>query len=243
MTRRIEILTHEQKKGIIYALSCASKLQKLHPEIVIDYRAGLTQKEIAIKYDFRGLFGATNLGTAIAIARYALGGNQDEELGQVLSGLMSKEEYELVSKSHSGGRRMYEKGIGLFAKPLEEIVKYAHAGGQRTYELRAGVHSQTHEQLSALGKKAKDEHLGVFALSHEEKIASGKKGVITRGFIPWATEEIGEAIALSKKEEYRYKGNTYNEKIAMELNRRMHQGKQVRNARAVKNILRRTKVK
>jgi len=72
------------------------ELQREHPEIVDDYRGGMTITEIVVKYNLtrRGNYVEESVRRALSL------GNDNENLGVVYEPLLSREESEEIAKEH-----------------------------------------------------------------------------------------------------------------------------------------------
>ncbi|MBI2970958.1 MAG: hypothetical protein HYY37_00900 [Candidatus Aenigmarchaeota archaeon] len=107
--------------AIRHAIRIGSKLAVQVPSIADDYRNGMTQPEIAEKYDIPARFGCRPL-TARAAVSYALGGYEGGFDIDAYEGLISSSELLQLARAHAtdGGLKAIQNGKGMFALSTEE---------------------------------------------------------------------------------------------------------------------------
>jgi hypothetical protein len=211
-------MTNEQFCGMRMAILCGQMLQRTHPEIVEDYRAGLTANEIAIKHDVLGMFELRSQGTAKSTVSYALGGDSEGITGKPYEGLLDEEERQAIISAQNW--------------PL----KAARKGGIKTVEDKVGLHGLTKRQrkknASTAGTASYDQGKGIHARSDEDMTKHGLKGARTatanRNQTAWEEGEKLFLHILSKSEAYRNKRGINPGECADLVNRVWHDEEPVR---------------
>ncbi len=203
--------------AIARSLSLGRKLQQEIPQLAEDYRAGTKLLDIVSKYEITGRYGVTSsvarAGVGIAIRGYAGGKHVP-----AFDGLVPRDEFERLDRERrsvngkKGGRATYERKIGLFAPPgLERIIPEQH---------RQGKYLLSEEASSAA------------------RIRGGIAAAISRGNTLWSETELQCAYGLSQDPGYQVIGGVNNTKIAVELNSRFHEERNIRNNRSAGIMLR-----
>jgi hypothetical protein len=196
-----------------------------HPEIADDYRAGLTQPEIAFKHSL-------HKGVTVKVARMAVGRAlktlipDEEEMEKLSKAIM----FETAKKNgrqsgFKGGMSTFKAKVGIFALSEEEKIRIAkYANECLTPEVRRQI-IQT-----MLAKEGK-----IQWITNLVEPASG-------------FNEIDYLLSLTKNPEYiiqngSNKGCNDSIKIAAKLNEVFHQNRQVRTSIAVRTQLVRLRLK
>ena len=253
-------LSIKQIKAIRKSLEVGMILQTDFPEIAEDFRNGLSALGIVSKYNLTSRYEITRDIAKEGVLR-ALKGTKGRFFEMDYDGLIKEEERKRIVEEHASeqGRRrafdLYEKGLGIFSlseEELEEIHREGgRVGGRRSLELRVGIHGITKERKIEIGRRNYESKVGCHAQTHEQFVKSGKKAglasAISRGIIPWSSEELEFAYNLSQDPNYRggiyIQGNRINNKlIAGRINEVYHEGKPIRNSRSVYSGLKRLKV-
>ncbi|MDO8459781.1 MAG: hypothetical protein Q7S74_01600 [Nanoarchaeota archaeon] len=152
-------------------------------------------------------------------------------------GAFSRTAEQMIEDGRKGGKKAYEGGMGIHALTLEEKSELGCKGGKKVYEERKGIHALTSEEHGSHGRKGGkvsgrrtyEERKGIHAQTLEEKSELGRKSAIARGEIPWTDEEIEFAYQLSLQPDYHRGKLIRNGLIAIELNKKFHNGEEIRN--------------
>jgi hypothetical protein len=186
-------------------------LQKEHPEIEIMYgyyplMEIVKRLDISLEYD-------VNKGVALAGVHKAIAG-YNEGLGiEGYVGLIPKEEREWLGREHKFN------------------------GGHKSHNEKKGIHKLTTKEKRAIGYKLHIEKKGIHGRSPEQMREDGIKGnresMRVKGLIPWTNEEKELIYQLSLNPEYQNGSRTNNLLITIELNKRCHEGEEIRNVKSV----------
>jgi hypothetical protein len=185
-------LTREQITAMIRARKASEQIIAEYPEIVDDYRSGLTQEEIAEKYEFMAKYCVT-----LGVARTAV--------YVALKKLLSEKELNELEKVHhlNTGLKTYEQRLGIYSQTLKEWEDNSRKGGKKS------------------GQKSYEHGVGLFGLTPQQRIEASRKAVISQGKVPWSDEEKAYMRELYRSPEYRTpEGFIDDNKISHELERK-----------------------
>jgi len=209
-------ITPEQLVAINRHINLGRTLKTDHPEIAVIY-GYYPQGKIVEMLNIKSEYGV-NDNTAIGGIHFAISGHNGGYKVESYDGLIpDEEEREIIGRGHrsEAGKisslRLCEQGKGIYG---------------RTAEQRSNDSSKN-------GHKLHKEKLGIFGRTAEQHGNDSSKGVISRGLTPWNDDERKDAYLLSTTPEYQRGSQVNNKSIAEELNIRHHDGKKIRNARAI----------
>ena len=156
-------LSPQQVATIQAAQELGKLLRDEHPEIADDYRAGLTQSEIAEKY------GLHEIAATRRIARQAV--------LVALKGLIPEGERPILQRERmrESGKRAYLEGKGVHGLVADARKIFGEKAARVLAEKRLGIYALTPEQRSAHGKKLHAAKIGIHALSTDERRAIGRR--------------------------------------------------------------------
>ena len=138
-------------------------------------------------------------------------------------GLFSENEIKRITKArHKAngsvqGSRLVREKKGLYKHTEAEWTEISRKGGNTTYEQQKGLFSQTDEEWS------------------RTRIKGGIALVESKGFTPFNPEETIYIFNLASKREYQRLSKVNNQKIAEEVNKTFHDGKETRTPESIAN--------
>jgi len=199
------------------------EIQLTHPEVVGMYVRGDTYEQIAVYLDKKGMKGEY-LSNAVG---YAIRGHNGELGIPAYDGLLSVAEQKKVARDHHSttGLELKANGVGLFSLSPEQRKEFAglagKIGGQMSRKNSKGIHAQTREQYQEVSRR----------------------GVISKGVVPWDSSEESSVVLLAQCPEYIFqsggnKGRTRSKELASAINNLYYNGEPVRTPAAVNLKLR-----
>lgn len=209
-----------QKRAILYAIETGLQLRNSSPWIAEEFREGKSISQIAqderVATDFNG-----SKKTLYGAVRFALRGYNGNvpfsEIGKYF-GLINEEEYLSLVQQHNSqssiewNRQMQEKGVGVTAITREQRQEIGRRSGLKQLENKIGIHAQT----------------------PEERREVARLGLITQGKTPWENEEMRYCYELSLQDRFRRGATRTNwQDITVIVNSKYHDGKEVRDNKAV----------
>lgn len=205
-------------------------LQRESPEIAVNYRKGMTLRELVAQYRIVERFDLEpeQQTLAINIVYRALAGSSYPE--PKYEGLLTPRERRRIGRQHirrtarANGKHVQELGVGIFAATPEERRRYASIGG------KVG------------GARVKELGVGYCGLTPEERREASRKGTIALGLAHWERDELAVAYLLSQNPEYqdpRSGCGVRHRKVAAQLNTLFHEERVVRSGNAVSAMWRR----
>jgi hypothetical protein len=213
-----------ETRGIIAGIRLGRELQVLHPEIAEDYRGGMTISEIIKKYDIINIYGMKPK-TAENSVRYAISGYDgdiDVASGEIsYPGLIQdRQELEKIAIEHhvttgkKVGLKSKTEGTGIFSFTKEQRSDIGRKSGTAQYKNGIGIHAQTPEDHKRAG----------IAL------------VEAQGGVVFSDEEVDYFKELILDPVYQRKSRINAQKISTELNRKFHNGKDIRTPKSITKI-------
>jgi hypothetical protein len=246
--RSLEELEERQIRAIRITLELGRKLQVEHPEIRDMYRS-MPQPEILKELDLKQKYGVSYNIARVAITK-ALRGHAGGFGVSAYSGTMDEEELNRLEKLH---KRDGSSKVGTATYKQKRGIHGLRKSGLLTFKEKKGLFSLNENELKEAAKKggesAVSKRVGIHLLSSEDKSNAGKSGCLSRGYLLWTDEEVGEAVELSKLQEnshaesHTFAGRPDWNKITAKINEIWHEGKPVRSSATVCSIVRRRKAK
>ncbi len=220
--------SEKQKAALKMSVAFAKRLQMEYPQIAEDFLSGDSFSQIDLKYGISQLFGLTGKNMAENAIRIALTGFQIKPgvTGmENITGLIDNETYNKHAKLHQ--------------------QRQGSLTGIKTKIEGTGIFGMTDEQRRELGKKSAAKLLenkaGVFGLSKDQLREYGIQALASRGYKAFSDDERDLISSLRVSSNFTKNSKASAIKIADELNRKFHDGKQIRNARQISKFLYRHK--
>lgn len=218
-------LSNHQLAAIRLAAAIGDDIRKNYPQLVEEYRSGLTAPQLVVRHAFDRRYGVSRR-TAIAAVRNAIRGHSGHfyESYEGLIADRSEREHLALAHNRQTGTEAYRGKLGIHAMTRQQRADAGRKGGlirgQLSYRLRIGCHALPPELLR----------------EHCRKIAplGGKAGglasVLAQGMVPYAPPtpgragEIEFAVHLSTDPLYLGPVRANFRKIAEEVNKVFHSG-------------------
>jgi len=208
-----------QRRAILYAIKKGLELGNSCQWIAEEFREGKSIEKITQDERISDCFNGSRK-TLYAAVRFALQGYNGNisfsKIGEY-SGLISKDEYLSLVQQHNSqsttewNKQMQELGVGITALTREQRQEIGRRSGLKQLENRIGIHAQT----------------------LEERREAVRLALIAQGKIPWKDDETKCCYELSLQDIFRKETRTNWQGIAVIVNKEYHDGKEVRNNRAV----------
>lgn len=143
-----------------------------HPEIADMYRNGALQEELARR------FIPDEVERGMSVARTAVGVALHHLIPEIeMAGLLKGRK---VTTGSSSGKKTIERKRGLFGLDEKRLAEIKRLGGQATRDRKVGIHGYT----------------------EEEKSEAVKKGLLTKGLVPFSHEELARLLELANDPQY-----------------------------------------
>ncbi len=134
-------MTNKSLEDLRESICLGKELRFRYPEMAEDYREGKTKKEIVEKIQGNGGFGGEYSDRVLRNSiRWALVGNDRDEIGEAYSGLMSPREYKDITRFGKEGAMPWEiveikdalvlEQEGYSCEYIAKILNLAHHYGR-----------------------------------------------------------------------------------------------------------------
>ncbi|MBI2112906.1 hypothetical protein HYT52_05190 [Candidatus Woesearchaeota archaeon] len=200
----------------------AEELLESNPEIARLYEPGVTLVQIATSqglipdYTFKVAEGALRI-----VVRSVLGEERAREIA--------------AANVDLGRRSLYAEGRGIFSPEEQEKCSERGKRGGKT-----------------AGTLSREKRIGIHGLDLEERSQFSSKGgrasALAKGQVPYTLEEIQDTIAMRENSSYWHQSGRSEGKpnwalIESEINKRYHQGEEVRKGDILKSAVKRYEAK